>query len=515
MDCPPNILNYVNLPTNIQNYNAFVNNKFVAVGSHRTIFFCDKGYFYRFDNVRNLALLMDGKITAFVDSNLNIKSSLHPTPLRLSYVEPFLKIYSNRKTLDNTIFCNIENIEINIDNYGLIKMVPDILPVNLVYHSAYYDENSDIEAIQASKIFFPHDFYNSVINKYGYVNNLTLLVFFICMNTPVKTINITISADADADNEHAILQVFDIYDKCKLIFDKLTADTINLMLKRSYSAYASKFNIEYNPQISMPDGILSFPDVTTPVDPSGYYSLCICCHIKNINECNELTLRLLAMKKQINYKLIITVNDMIVKNILSKTFIDATILIIPSNGYDIGGFLQSLNNIYSNNKVYKYIMKMHFNDSYYMREHSLNLLQNITDITTYLDNNLNMNMIGAPLIKFDLMHTNYIIKYVNRYRFNTNMPIIYLNKLITTQNEACKHSAVFLKLLRTTTEQFIPSCNFICRFNKFNEKMVDSYGDLVNLPIHKLYDNYNMQYAELAWIRLFGIIAGTLEDKIK
>lgn len=509
MDCPPNILNYVYPPVSLNT----MSHKFVAVGAYRTMFYCERGKFYRFDvtgHSRNYAAILGGAITAFIVNQSSFDGKLvNSQAMCDKTIADQLKCdYADKVTFNGNSICNLERIEISVDESDKLITAPAILPSRLVYKSAYYDDVPSDD-----KVYFNNQFYNDTVNKYGYLNDLTLLVYFLADQTTTKTITISASVPTDM-----CLEIFRIYDKCTVISTKLCADTLRWCLKPSYHSYLQHIfcnNVTCIPSITLPGCLITYP-TRKKTDTFGEFTpLCICCHISNATQYNELTLRLVEMEHIVGYDLIVTVNDLSLQTHIQKTFPTATVMFIPLNGEDTGGFLQALNYVYSGNKRYRYIMKMHFNESYQLRSQSLGYIQNeLIDHIHCLDESPQLNMVGSPVVKFDFLNINYLLKYIKRYKVKHNMPSALLHKLVTDNDQqVVRQSGTWQNLSRKTTEKYIPSGNFICRLGILNDSMIDSYNDLLPKTMKQLNSAYGKQFAEFAWVRLFGIIAGTIKGE--
>lgn len=513
MDCPPNILNYVYTPTSFDL--SSLSHKFVAVGAYRTMFYCERGKFYRFDVIghsRTYASLMGGVITAFIIDQVLLDGKLvnSQTMCERTITEQLKSDYVEKVSLNGSTICNLEKITILSDESGKLTTFPDILPSRLVYKSAYYDDMpSD------SKIYLDHQFYNDTVNKYGYLNDLTLLVYFLADQTTTKKITIDKSVPPEI-----CLELFRIHDKASSICAKLCTDTIRERIKPAYHDYLRYLCCDNvpslgPPSIMLPACTISYPSRKKNSAFGGFSPLCICCHITNASQYNELMLRLVEIEFIVGYDLIVTVNDLALQPQVQKMFPDAMVMYIPINGEDIGGFLQALNYVYSGDKRYRYIMKMHFNEPYQLRSQSLGYIQSeILDHIRCLDESPQLNMVGTPVVKFDFLNMNYLLKYIKRYRIKHNMPTASLHKLLTDNDQqVVRQSGVWQGLSRKTVEKYVPSGNFICRLSILYENMIDSYDDLSAKTNRQLNDAYSKQFAEFAWVRLFGIIAGTIKGE--
>lgn len=473
------------MPTEKQSFEC----RFVASGPFRTMFYYYKNRYHRFNvssYAREFAAIMGGAITAFIideEDLVNVSNTILCNKL----ISEGLRKFREAKVVNPAIFGSLDRIEFNMGS-----ITPDLFPEKLQAHSSYY--GTDACTRTPDNVYLPHAFYNNIVEKYGYLDRITILILYLLQYTNVKHISVRNTAEP--------LQIFKVYDRYTDILTALDSESIRLHIKSAYETFNCN-RIKMTPVITLPTLQLSFPSRQHLVQKS-FVQLCICCHIKSAAECNELILYLLDV--DVAHDLIITVIDSKLQDYLQSVFPDAVILHIPVNGEDIGGFLQALNYIYTLEKRYNYICKVHFHPSYLVRTQSLQLLSCLSTSLERLLREDTLYMIGEPAIKCDYLHGNYLVKYINRYEVQHSQ-ITMLQKILTPNDQQVKRqSPAWMNLSKKSRSKFIASGVFVCKMSIFNEQMVDTFDELSTHTSKRLNDSYDKQCAEFAWLRFFGIL---------
>ena len=125
-----------------------------------------------------------------------------------------------------------------------------------------------------------------------------------------------------------------------------------------------------------------------------------------------------------------------------------------------------------------------------------------------LDANQKLKMMGVPVNKFDFLHINWILKYLNQFKIKNNLNP-NSNRLTTNYNsQVCRSSTVYHHLTHRCYEKFVSSGVFLVSMHVFDNiiNLIDCYGELSSKSVVELTDNYGKQAPELAWYRIFGII---------
>ena len=322
MNCPTNLLNYVNKPDELTNFDS----RMVATNLGTTIFYYKDKVAHRFhiDNIKTIARALGTKLTAFLVNDIGKIGKIIQTD---TILEDFEQLTLN-KFLNAQHFDGVENIEINWDGDQLV-CVPDVLPEFLVYSSPYF-----LNKTYSNSTYLPHEFYNQLYHRYGALNELTLLFLFICQHSAA-----TITIDGAVPYP---LQILETAAVTKGFLKRLTNPREQL-LSDNYNA-SHLFNPSLKPTIN--SDILT---VSYKREPMGhkYVPLVVSCYVEDVSQWNELCYRLLKLEQLVDYDLIISFTDKRLKTLISYTFPTAVQLLIPNNGADIGAFFQTLNYLYS------------------------------------------------------------------------------------------------------------------------------------------------------------------------
>ena len=339
----------------------------------------------------------------------------------------------------------------------------------------------------------PHGFYNELVNSYGYLNPLTLLVLFINKFT-----------------ECTIEICPEIPYKLELFKTGKLWPSLRPRLKDSERLVTEDLPMLPLQPVINPSKLLVAYQRETNIAPD-FIPLVVCCYIENKWEWCYLCWKLLELEQQIKYHLVFTYTDSELEKPIKMTFPDAESILIPHKGADIGGFMQALNSIFSGTRNYRYLLKFNYCYSHSLRQCTdQNLLSKTANIIGMLEQNHQKLAIGFPINKLDFMHIHWISKYITSYKIENKLNNTLVGKLGTqSKMQISRKTNVWRNISKKSNEHFISSGIFLCRTAIIShyQEMIDSYVDLTpGKSILEIQDNYSYQYPELAWYRIFGIM---------